>query len=133
MNMNADTLAKMVSSSLGRKTETIISPQCCQQKERTLDFKSCLEEEMEKRNTVVFSKHAMKRMEERKIELNDTLVQKIDEALNKGNEKNRRDMLLIDRERIFVVNVPNRTVVTAMYEKDLKESIITNIDGAMIL
>lgn len=131
--MNADTLAKMVSSSLGRKTETIISPQCCQQKERTLDFKSCLEEEMEKRNTVVFSKHAMKRMEERKIELNDTLVQKIDEALNKGNEKNRRDMLLIDRERIFVVNVPNRTVVTAMYEKDLKESIITNIDGAMIL
>lgn len=113
--------------------ETIISLKQRYQKQQSLDFESCLKETLNKNSKVIFSKHARKRMQERKIELNDTLVKKIDDALNKGSEKNRKDMILIDREHIFVVNVPNRTVVTAMYDRDLRENIITNIDGAMIL
>lgn len=113
--------------------ETIISLKQRYQKQQSRNFESCLKETINGSSKVIFSKHARKRMQERKIELNDTLVKKIDDALNKGSEKNRKDMILIDREYIFVVNVPNRTVVTAMYDKDLKENIITNIDGAMIL
>ncbi len=32
----------------------------------------------------------------------------------------------------FIVNVPNKTVVTAMDQKEAADNIFTNIDGAVI-
>ena len=33
----------------------------------------------------------------------------------------------------FIVNIPNRTVVTAMDQAETEENIFTNIDGAVIM
>ena len=33
----------------------------------------------------------------------------------------------------FIVNVPNKTVVTAMDQTDKQDNIFTNIDGAVIM
>ncbi len=33
----------------------------------------------------------------------------------------------------FIVNIPNKTVVTAMDSADTQDSIFTNIDGAVIM
>ena len=34
---------------------------------------------------------------------------------------------------IFIVNVPNNTVVTTMSQSDMKERVFTNIDSAVIM
>ena len=50
----------------------------------------------------------------------------------KAGEKGIRDSLVIVDQLAFIVNVPNRTVVTAMDSTATDENIFTNINGAVI-
>ncbi len=42
-------------------------------------------------------------------------------------------MAVISDESVFIVNVPNNTVITTMNGLEMKENIFTNIDSAVLI
>ena len=95
------------------------------------DFQAVLQREIHKNQNIKFSKHAMERLQQRKIELTTNEVSKIDNAISKAAEKGIRETLIIMENKAFIANVPNRTIITAAADSQLKENVFTNIDGAV--
>ena len=75
------------------------------------------------------SNHAQKRLEERSIFMSDSLKSTLSNAIEELSIKGAKDSLVITNEGAFVVNVPNKTLVTAMSINEMQEGIITNIDS----
>ncbi len=85
------------------------------------------------REELSFSKHAAKRLEERKIEMSEGLMDDLQHAVEEARKKGARDVAVIGRQGIFIVNVPNNVVVTTMAENDMKNKTLTNIDSAVFM
>ena len=79
------------------------------------------------------SKHAQWRMQDRKINLDTLQMEKLNRAMTRARDKGIRDTLIVMDDKVFVVNVKSNTVITAASEKDVREKIFTNIDGAVIV
>ena len=79
-----------------------------------------------------FSKHASSRLDSRNIELSADQVARLMEGTSKAENKGINDSLVIVDDLAFIVNVPNKTVVTAINRQESENSIFTNIDGAVI-
>lgn len=77
-----------------------------------------------------FSKHASDRLETRNINLSDEQKTRLEEGTTKARAKGIQESLVMVDDLAFIVNVKNNTVVTAV--SDLKDSVFTNIDGAVI-
>ena len=80
-----------------------------------------------------FSKHAAMRMENRKIELSDDQSRRLESGVEKAGEKGIQESLVMVDSLAFIVNIPNKTVVTAMDQAESENNIFTNIDGAVIV
>ena len=80
-----------------------------------------------------FSKHATKRLVDRGIELDDNQLMRLEGGTKKAGQKGIVESLVLMDELAFIVNVPSRTVVTAMDSRSEDESIFTNINGAVIV
>ena len=80
-----------------------------------------------------FSKHAAMRLENRNINLTDEQNNRLRSGVQKASEKGINESLVIVDSLAFIVNVPNKTVVTAMDQKEAADNIFTNIDGAVII
>lgn len=80
-----------------------------------------------------FSKHASVRLADRNIELSDGQLERLKVGTDKAEQKGIKDSLVIVDELAFIVNVPNRTVVTAMDSTQADENVFTNINGAVIM
>jgi flagellar operon protein len=55
------------------------------------------------------------------------------EAVAKAESKGVKDTLVLMDDLAFVVNIRNKTVITAVNSNELKENVFTNIDGAVIV
>ncbi len=97
-------------------------------REATSSFDAIFKEELEK---VKFSNHALKRLESRNIQLSDDEITKIQNAVDKAESKGSKDSLVMMDKTAFIVNVPNRTVVTAIEVANSNESVFTNIDSVV--
>lgn len=97
-------------------------------KESQDSFSSIFQKELQK---VKFSSHALKRLEERNIELNDDEMVKINKAVEKAILKGAKDSLVMMNSTAFIVNIPNKTVITALSIEDSKENVFTNIDSVV--
>lgn len=84
-------------------------------------------------NKVSFSKHAMQRLESRRISLSQNDLQKLDDTVAKMAQKGARESLICMRDMAFIVSVANRTVITAMDGTSAKDNIFTNIDSAAFI
>jgi len=82
---------------------------------------------------LTFSTHAVKRLEERNIALNDEELDKLSSAARKAAIKGGRDVLILYGGLAFITSTRNHTVVTALDGELLKEHVFTNIDSAVIL
>ena len=82
---------------------------------------------------VKFSKHANERLRDRRIDLSDQQLAKLDDTVERMAEKGARESLIYMNDMAFLVSVKNRTVITAMDGTSAKENIFTNIDSAAIL
>ncbi len=91
-------------------------------------FKAIFKEELER---VKFSSHALKRLENRNISLSDDDLGKIQNAVEKAELKGAKDSLVMMKDTAFIVNIPNKTVVTAMPLNNSEENIFTNIDSVV--
>lgn len=80
-----------------------------------------------------FSKHASMRLMERQISLTEEQNARLKSGVEKAGEKGIRDSLVMVDSLAFIVNVPNKTVVTAMDQEETQKNIFTNIDGAVIM
>ncbi|MFC7679602.1 TIGR02530 family flagellar biosynthesis protein [Paenibacillus sp. GCM10028914] len=91
-------------------------------------FKELLEE-----NLLKFSNHATKRLEQRGIELKGDQIAQINSAIEKAAAKGSKESLILMKNMALIVNVPNRTVVTAMDDQAMKDNVFTQIDSAVII
>lgn len=77
-----------------------------------------------------FSRHAMERLETRKLALGNSDLQRLDSAVERADRKGARESLVLLDELAFVVSVRNRTVITALQSS--KDGVFTSIDSAVI-
>lgn len=80
-----------------------------------------------------FSKHAVNRLADREISLSDNQMSRLSEGARKAGQKGIKESLVMVDQLAFIVNVPSRTVITAMDQTETNENIFTNIDGAVIM
>jgi flagellar operon protein len=92
-------------------------------------FESIFQRELEK---IKFSSHAAKRLEARHIELSDFDLEKLTDAIEKAEAKGSKDSLVMMDQTAFIVNIPNRTVITALPVGEGNENIFTNIDSVVV-
>lgn len=96
------------------------------------EFQAQLEKQLTKTDVIV-SNHARQRLEKRDIRLNDADLGRIGEAIDRVAAKGGRESLIMYKGTAFVVNVPNRTIITAVDQRSMQDNVFTNIDSAMIL
>jgi flagellar operon protein len=85
----------------------------------------------EELGSVKFSGHAKSRIEGRNIDLSDTDILRLENAVQNAAGKNSREALVLLDDKALIVNVKNRTVVTLVNKTDLNDNVITNIDSAV--
>ncbi len=98
-----------------------------------VSFESILKHKLTESSDIKFSKHAELRLQSRNISLTQAQRDKMKEAVEKAESKGVKDSLVLMDGLAFVVNICNRTVITAANSNELKESVFTNIDGAVIV
>ena len=98
-----------------------------------VQFAELLQNESNKAQSVQFSKHAAQRVQQRGIEMTDSLLNNLNRAVKKAQEKGAKDVVVIGESGAFIVNVPNNIVVTTMSGAEMKENIFTNIDSAVLM
>ncbi len=79
-----------------------------------------------------FSNHAQQRLESRNIALSSDDKQAIQKAVSQAEQKGAQDSLVLLKDLAFIVNVRNKTVITAMTQDQMKDNVFTNIDSAII-
>lgn len=89
--------------------------------------------ELQSNSGVRFSKHASQRLETRNIQLSSEQSTRLEDGVLKAQEKGIKESLVLVDSLAFIVNIPNKTVVTAMDQKDTQQNVFTNIDGAIIM
>jgi flagellar operon protein len=80
---------------------------------------------------VKVSGHANKRLSQMGVELNDAQMQAISQATDKAADKGANESLMLLDQLGLIVNIPNRTVVTALSEQRMAEGVVTNIDSTV--
>ena len=107
-----------------------------QQTAQTNGFNDLFRQELEKAQEprdVEFSKHAISRAEERGIDITPDLIDQLRGSMIRAQAKGATNILAMDAEKAFIINVPNAKVITAITQNELKENVFTNIDGAVFL
>ncbi len=79
---------------------------------------------------VKFSKHAEKRLEMRNISISAEQKARLEDAAEQAMEKGMTESLVMVDDLAFILNVRNKTIVTAV--NDTTNAVFTNIDGAII-
>lgn len=97
------------------------------------DFKQVLEKIVNGQLEIRFSKHAEQRLAVRNIKLTPLDLEQIGKAVKLAENKGIKDTLVFMQDKAFIVNVPSKTVITAVNGDSLNENVFTNIDGAVIL
>lgn len=96
-------------------------------------FAATLQTTMETAPGLRFSGHAARRMSDRKIELSDTELRRLENATDEAAAKGAREALMMMDGRSFIVSVRDRMVVTAMTRDEAANAVYTNIDTAVIV
>lgn len=111
----------------------VTSPRKSQGNVQGTPFQNILQQQMLQKDSVRFSKHANARLASRQINLSDEQIARLSTGVDKAMDKGIRESLMLMDNIALVVNVENRTVVTALDQTEAKEHVFTNIDGAVLL
>jgi flagellar operon protein len=78
------------------------------------------------------SSHALRRLEQRGIEIGPTQLDRLSSAFDQLAGKGGRQSVVMLDQVAYVVNVPSKTVVTAVGPNDDHSSVFTKIDSVVI-
>jgi flagellar operon protein len=117
------------------RTRTAASVPNCSSKNNSgpAAFADVLATQLRNGKTVKFSAHATQRLADRRIALTQNDEASISRAVDKAAAKGARETLLLMDKLALVVSVPNRTVITAMSQHELNDTVFTNIDSAVVV
>lgn len=88
----------------------------------------------EAENRISFSKHALKRLDERGIEITENQLDKLNSAIEMAQSKGIKDSLVLMDGKAFIINVPTNTVITVLDgDNDSEPKVFSNLNGAVIL
>jgi len=96
-------------------------------------FATTLRDAMPGPKSVALSAHASERLEQRGIRLDAERWAAVDDAVEALAAKGSRDGLILGEEVAFIVNVPNRTMITALTPEEARRQVFTQIDSAAVL
>ena len=109
-------------------------PQIKTQKEldslRHSSFVQILQDKMTP-DEISFSAHALTRLEQRNIIVNEQMKSQLETAIDKIALKGGKESLIMLDDVAYVVSIPNKKVITAL--ETASENVFTNIDSAMIV
>jgi len=88
-------------------------------------------ETLENVQGVKFSNHAQKRLQSRDIYLDSENVNRLSNAIDKAEKRGGKSSLVMVDDLAFIVNVPERTVVTALDKNQRGEGVFTQIDSVV--
>lgn len=78
------------------------------------------------------SRHAQKRIERRQLDIDPAGMVRLNSAISRAAEKGGRNSLVMLDDLAVLVNVRERTVVTAMPAEGGHQRVFTNIDSVVI-
>ena len=96
-----------------------------------VDFRRVLEGVIRPETQVKLSAHARERLRERNIALGESDMARLSDAADRIASKGGRDALVVMDGLGLILDVANRTVVTAIDRQRLRENVFTNIDSAV--
>ena len=89
--------------------------------------------EKQQQADVTLSAHAQQRLAQRGISMNPAERRALADAVQQLDDKGAQDAAVMRKDAAFVVNVPSRTVVTALDQSEMQQRVFTQIDSAMVL
>ncbi len=89
-------------------------------------------EALDQAQNLRFSNHAQKRLQSRHIQLTDDGLARLTDAVDKAGQRGGRESLVLMDDLAFIVNVPERLVVTAVDAQNRGEGVFTQIDSVVI-
>ena len=79
---------------------------------------------------VTFSAHALNRLEQRNIVIDEQIKAQLEDAINKIAQKGGKESLIMLDEIAYLVSIPNKKVITAL--ETSAANVFTNIDSAYL-
>lgn len=80
-----------------------------------------------------FSALALRRLRSRNITITDDDVVRLVAMMRKAAIKGAQQALFIVRDTAILVSIKNRTIITAIDQKSMKDHVFTDIDSTAIL
>lgn len=77
------------------------------------------------------SKHCQGRIISREIEFNAGDIEKLERAINKAETKGSKESLVLLKDKMFLVSVKNRTIISVFDPQNLEKNVFTNIDSVV--
>jgi len=81
---------------------------------------------------LTFSRHLNERINRRKIDLGGEKMTRLSSAVNRAADKGARDSVVLLDDLAVLVNVSNRTVLTAIETDKMRDGVFTNIDSVVV-
>ncbi|MCC6962971.1 MAG: flagellar biosynthesis protein [candidate division Zixibacteria bacterium] len=81
---------------------------------------------------LTFSKHLSERIERRQLEMSPDRMSRLADAVDRVASKGARDSVVLLDDLALLVNVPSRTVLTAIATSRMKDGVFTNIDSVVL-
>ncbi|MDK2896267.1 MAG: hypothetical protein PWP04_387 [Candidatus Atribacteria bacterium] len=82
---------------------------------------------------ITFSAHARQRLQERGITLDGPILDRLSQAIHRIEAKKGESSLVMVDDISFIVNIPNRVVITCLDGQSRRGNVFTNIDSAVIM
>lgn len=97
------------------------------------DFGQVLDKVKKEQGDIVFSKHALSRIENRNVKITNFELEKLKYAIDKADNKGVNEALIIVGDKAFIASIKNKTIITTLSKDNIKDNVFTNIDGAVIV
>jgi len=100
------------------------------------EFKNLLNDTLEEKPVhggINLSTHAVKRLEERKIDFKGEEYMKVKDAMAQLKAKGAKNSLIVSDKAAYIVDVKNNKLVTAVDKGSISENIFTKIDSTMFI
>jgi flagellar operon protein len=104
-----------------------------QPKPGEVSFQQVLDRQLEQVPGVRFSAHAQERMATRNVNLDQVELGRVNHAVDRLAAKGGRNALVVGDQYALIVNVPSRTVITAMPRGQMHDNVVTNIDSTVFV
>ncbi len=100
--------------------------------ERMKDMERSFSEVLEE-SGLRFSRHAAERIQRRDIPLDAGDLRRVERAVEAAERKGAVQSLVLVGDAALIVNLPNRSVISAFHRERLKDGVFTRIDSAVVL